>query len=339
MGIRWFLVAFVFLLISDQTASACREVGPIDKIAIDEKALARLQKSNITRTKLFEAVKQVSETETSGCWGGATGDFDDQLVSVGALQWNYGQESLPPKLRTLRSRLGDTFDTTIKALMPTHGKLIFSPGCLQDQITSDCRSAIVALMNGDDLPATLATEFNALFESDDMIQIQMDSFVALVETVQDDLTRLFPGKSPGPRMIQWAIDSKVQMKKPFPGDATIRRSNKHWATLDTAEKKKVALLALVDWYSGSSYSVDQGGTKFDRACNVKYWRQRIASGVSDEQAQLLNLSYLASRQASGREGFWQALTFQRHARIILGVGSVAEHRLGIPSGDPCITSQ
>ena len=125
------------------------------------------------------------------------------------------------------------------------------------------------------------------------------------------------------------------MSKPFPGNETIARVRKTRSGYNV-NQKKTALLALVDWYNGMARSADQGGTVYDVDCNVRYWRRNLTSGIDDEQAELLNLSYLASRQTMGLEGYWQALTFERHAKIILGVGSVAGNRLGIPTGGSCV---
>jgi hypothetical protein len=95
-----------------------------------------------------------------------------------------------------------------------------------------------------------------------------------------------------------------------------------WNSLPNEEEKRKALLALVDWYRGLSYSADQGGVYLDRECNVQSWRQKINAGTSVEQDDLLNLTFLRSRTAQGMSGFWQANTFQRRAKIVLGVGSV-----------------
>jgi hypothetical protein len=325
--------AFVFF-VAQPAFAECRKVGSVDSVKIDAAVAADLAKIGLNREKLFDSIKEVSLTETSGCWGGAAGDFDDQLVSVGALQWNYGQRSLPGKLVLFRARTGAEFESRIAELMPQHGKLIFSKGCLLATIQDDCRQGIRALMNGKKLSPSLEQEFNSLFETDTMIQIQMDAFAALVQSVRDDLKRLFPNSDATPRRIQWAIDSKVQMAKPFPGDATVLRVRNKWDTADTDKKK--ALLALVDWYTGLARSIDQGGTSLDVRCNDKHWREKISAGVTNEQADLLNLSFLASRQSGGQEGYWQALTFQRHAKIILGVGSVAGNRVGIPNNSSCL---
>src|SRR5262249_16921443 len=125
-------------------------------------------------------------------------------------------------------------------------------------MTDDCRNLILALQErGGKLQPSLKDELNALFETDAMIQIQIDQFVALLESVRDDLQRVFRNKKPSLKQIKWAIDTKVQQAD-FPGDVDIDRIRTSWAKLK-ADEKQTALLALVDWYGGLSASVDQGG--------------------------------------------------------------------------------
>ena len=45
--------------------------------------------------------------------------------------------------------------------------------------------------------------------------------------------------------------------------------------------------------------------------------------IDPEQYELLHLTFLRSRTAVGNSGRWQALTFSRRGKIILGVGSVS----------------
>lgn len=328
------IVFAIVAMLSTTTMSfaACRRVADVPTVQIDPASLKALSKMDVTRASLFEAFAAVAAIETSGCWGGATGNFDDQIVSVGALQWNYGQESLPDMLRLYKIRMGQEFENEIKRLMPEHGSIIFSRGCLQNKITDQCKSAILALEINKDLTPSLRQELDALFESDTMIQVQVDKFVAKVESVADDIKRVFNAPAT-PRKILWAIDSKVQMKRPFPSQDTIARLQKAWDSpgLD----KRAKLLALVDWYNGLSNSIDQGGIKLDVRCNVMHWREKISGGVDDEQAAILNLSFLASRLVDGQGGYWQALTFERHARIALGVGSVGGSTVGIPAQSAC----
>ena len=76
-------------------------------------------------------------------------------------------------------------------------------------------------ISGGGLTPTLKRELDQLFESDSMIQVQVDTFVRLLESVQDDLTRLFAGR-PSVRQIKWAIDTKVNQGS-FPKDPNIKR--------------------------------------------------------------------------------------------------------------------
>jgi hypothetical protein len=320
-----------FVGVSATTAMAdCRKVAPSSKIVVSADALRDLATIGVDRPLLFEAIKDVSIPETSGCWAGATGDFDGQLVSAGVLQWNYGQKSLQPILRKYRDGFSSksALQQQLDKLMPRHGRLIFSEACLRSTVTDDCRNAILALQSHGDLAPSLKGEFNALFESDQMIQIQMDRFVALVQSVKDDLRRMFGKASTSVRKIKWAIDTKVQQGG-FPGDENIRRVRSVWSKVKPEDRRE-KFDRLVQWYEALSNAVDQDGTKLDWKWNVEKWRKKIAAGMTDEQMDLLNLSFLRSRAAGGESGRWQALTFQRRATIVLGIGSTAGHRLETP---------
>lgn len=66
------------------------------------------------RSLLFRCLALTGSFETSRfvpeCFAGLTGDFDRQGISFGALQWNFGQTSLPPLLRRLDQRYPDVID-------------------------------------------------------------------------------------------------------------------------------------------------------------------------------------------------------------------------------------
>ena len=211
-------------------------------------------------------------------------------------------------------------------LMPSYGRLIFSDGCLREKITSDCREAILALQKNGELQPPLRSEFNALFESDEMIQIQMDRFVALLESVKDDLLRMFGNKTLTVRKIKWAVDTKVQQGG-FPGNEDIARVRTSWAQVKPEDKTN-KLRRIVQWYEAMCNAVDQDGIKKDWQWNVEKWRQKISGGLTDEQIDLINLTFLRSRTSVGESGRWQALTFQRRAKIILGIGSIGGNRVG-----------
>lgn len=329
---RFFIFALCALLstmaaLRSVEAAGCRKVASSEKISINSGALKRLAKIGIDREAIFKSLRDVSIPETSGCWSGATGNFDGQIVSVGVLQWNYGQNSLQPVLRAFQNQFSTdkAYDLELARLMPHYGKLLFSKGCLARRITADCKEQILTHQSGSGrFEKSFQQELDSLFESDAMVQVQTDQFVKLLESVRDDLERLFPGRAITPRQVKWAIDTKVQQGK-FPGNADVARVRNTWKELDK-QRQVEKLRALVRWYEGLSNAPDQDGTSKVYAQNVKIWSNKISStAISDEQADLLLLSFLKSRTAQGQAGRWQALTFQRRATIILGAGCVAGH--------------
>jgi hypothetical protein len=323
------LILGLLALQSVDSSAACRTVGASDKILINATSQRNLARVGITRDLIFASLKDVSIPETSGCWSGVTGNFDDQIVSAGVLQWNYGQKSLQPIMLAYQAQFATdrAYEQELTRIMPTHGKLVFSRGCLTSPITDDCRNAIISLQPNNRLQLSLKQEFDALFESDAMVQVQTDRFVKLLESVRDDLQRLFPNMIPSVRKIKWAIDTKVQQGG-FPGDADIARTRSAWSGLDSQERLG-KLHSLITWYQGLSNAPDQGGTS-RVADNARAWNQKISSNaLSDEQVDLLQLTFLKSRTAQGQSGRWQALTFQRRAKIIFGIGCVAGECTGI----------
>jgi hypothetical protein len=327
------LTAFSLLLSATQfsaQAAGCRKVGPSDKISINSVSQAKLAKIGITRDLIFKALQDVSIPETSGCWAGTTGNFDGQIISAGVLQWNYGQGSLQPALIAFRNQFATTgaYKDELTRLMPTYGNLIFSSGCLRRDITDDCKGQILGHQDsGGKLQLPFKSEFDALFESDAMLQVQTDRFVKLLESVSDDLQRLFPKQLASVRRIKWAIDTKVQQGG-FPGDNDVARIRAEWRDLDS-QKRQSKLHSLIKWYEGLSNSPDQAGAS-RVADNIKVWNDKISSNqLTDEQLDLLQLTFLRSRTAQGESGRWQALTFQRRATIIFGAGCVAGNCAGI----------
>ena len=88
-------------------------------------------------------------------------------------------------------------------------------------------------------------------------------------------------------------------------------------------------MSLVLWYEGLCNTVDQDGVRRDYVWNVNHWRKYIDDDlINEEQIDLMHLTYLRSRTAMGEGGRWQALTFERRVKIILGVGSVGGRKDG-----------
>lgn len=315
----------------------CRMVGDVASragvphfIRIDPAAAERLATIGLDRAAIFERMAETSIPETMGCWAMPAGNFDSQLISVGMAQWNYGTGSLQPVLKRWRDNFGSRrrFREELKALAPTYGSLLFSKACLAVPVRQSCRQSILAAQGADGRPnAVLASELTALFESDTMLQVQADFYVELLEEVRQELMRVFPAGPMTMRKVRWAIDTRVQQKNLPPSEDIVRLRRK---LAQMPEKERwPRLRAIFSWYKSIAETIDQDGIVRDYAWNVERWECMIERGLIDpEQYELLNLTFLKSRTATGNSGRWQALTFSRRAKIILGVGSVSGKRDG-----------
>jgi hypothetical protein len=316
------------------------KVGPTPGVRIEKPDLDQLKAVGMSdRTKIFNALYEVSLHETDGCWADPTGNSDEQILSVGVLQWNYGKRynSLQPLITAFERKFTSRreFIAWRTKEMPKYGSLVFSADCKSRPISDDCRIKLLNAQPNGKLDPALQEELITLFNTKDMIQIQVDLFVKKLQSTRDDLERMFgKKKSFSPTQMKWAIDTKVQQRH-FPVDRDIKRMRMEWSALPNEEERRKALLALVDWYKGLSFSVDQGGVSRDRQCNVRYWSRKIKAGTSAEQDDLLNLTFLGSRTTNGGSGFWQALTFQRRAQFVLG-GSAGGNQVSIADNSSCL---
>jgi len=161
-----------------------------------------------------------------------------------------------------------------------------------------------------------------------MLQVQADSYVELLDAVRLDLLRVFPNEPITMRKVRWAIDTRVQQGG-VPADEDIARLRTKLATMPEAERWP-RLGAIFDWYEALSRTIDEDGIQRDHGWNTARWGCLVeAHAIDAEQYELLSLTFLRSRTAIGNSGRWQALTFERRAKIILGVGSVS----GVQDGD------
>ncbi|AJP73195.1 hypothetical protein [Sphingomonas hengshuiensis] len=308
----------------------CRTVGDAPFLRIAPESAARLAEIGVGRAEVFALMHETSIPETMGCWAMPVGNFDSQLVSVGMSQWNYGTGSLQPVLKAWRDsfRSRGRFKRAVKALAPTYGKLLFSRDCLAVPVRDRCRAGILAAHGADGkLNPVILAELTAIFESDAMLQVQTDAYVALLEAVRLDLLRVFPGQPITMRKVRWAVDTKVQQGF-FPIDEDLARLRAKLAAMPPGERW-TRLRAIFDWYGALARTIDQDGIQRDAAWNVEQWGCMIDFGMIDpEQYEMLHLTFLRSRTAIGNSGRWQALTFERRAKIILGIGSVSGVRGG-----------
>ena len=325
-----------------EIAQTCRRVGDVPSrtgtphfIRLDPAAAAQLAGIGLDRAAIFDLMAETSIPETMGCWAMPVGNFDSQLISVGMSQWNYGTGSLQPVLEQWRIGFGSRrrFQQVLASLAPTYGPLLFSGDCLAVPVRDPCRTRILAAHDAQGrLHPLLAAELTAIFESDAMLQVQADAYVRLLLFVRAELLRVFPSGPMTMRKVRWAIDTIVQQKQ-LPPDEDIARLRRKLAAMPPAERWP-RLRAVFAWYEALAQTIDQDGIVRDYAWNVEQWRCMIDWGLIDpEQYELLHITFLRSRTAVGNSGRWQALTFSRRGKIILGVGSVSGRRDGeCPAG-------
>jgi len=79
------------MLLASEAKAECRKVGDIPTIAFSPQAETALAEMKISRAQAFRILWRTAMPETQGCWAGGTGNFDGQIVSVGSMQWNFGQ--------------------------------------------------------------------------------------------------------------------------------------------------------------------------------------------------------------------------------------------------------
>jgi hypothetical protein len=320
-----------------ELAETCRRVGDSPSregtpqfIRIDPGAAAQLAEIGLDRAAIFARMAETSIPETMGCWAMPVGNFDSQLISVGMSQWNYGTGSLQPVLAQWRDSFGSRrrFRQALAAVAPTYGPLLFSRDCLAVPVREPCRAGILAAHDAEGrIHPLLRAELTALFENDAMLQVQADAYVRLLLSVRGELQRIFPEGPITMRKVRWAIDTVVQQSR-FPPDEDIARLRRKLAAMPPAERWP-RLRAILAWYAALAQTIDQDGIARDFAWNVEQWSCMIDWGqVDPEQYELLHLTFLRSRTATGNSGRWQALTFSRRAKIILGVGSVSGRRDG-----------
>jgi hypothetical protein len=307
----------------------CRRVGDVPSLTIARDVAARLAEIGLDRAGIFARMQETSIPETMGCWAMPVGNFDSQLVSVGMAQWNYGTGSLQPVLKEWRASLGKgRAKRELKRLAPTYRKLLFSRGCLAVPVSANCRTGILAAHGPDGkLNPVILAELTALFESDAMLQVQLDHYLALLDAVRGDLQRVFPNGPITLRKVRWAIDTRVQQGG-LPPSEDIARLRAKLAAQAPADYWP-RLEAIFAWYEALARTIDQDGIARDYAWNVQQWRCLARTGrIDPEQYELLSITFMRSRTAVGNSGRWQALTFSRRAKIVLGVGSVSGVRDG-----------
>lgn len=307
-------------------ATSCgRSVSDNKHILINTEEETRLKRIGLGREQVLQSLRFTSIPESKGCWASASGNFDGQLLSVGVAQWNFGQNSLQPLLRRFKSSYANEllFKSVMDEIMPQFGSSLFTDSCMSSRVGDKCKVFILSQQSNGSLYPQFRKEINDLFETDVMTQIQADIYVRMLGSVASDLHRLFPG-IPTPLQVKWAVDTKVQQGK-FPNDSDLQRVRTKLAK-SNEEQLQQSLFGVVTWYKGLCMTIDSDGTRLDYEKNVDLWSEIIKQKKYDlNQAELLTFTFLRSRTATGKSGLYQANSFQRRAKIILGVGCVHGH--------------
>jgi len=127
------VVLCVWLISGHAIAAKCRKVEDDPKVQINPFSLRIFERAGHPRPAIFNYLVSVSKVETSGCWAGVTGNFDGQLASIGVLQWNYGQNSIQPLLKSFKKKLrtSSALRRKFKRNAPKFGELVLSDRCLK----------------------------------------------------------------------------------------------------------------------------------------------------------------------------------------------------------------
>jgi hypothetical protein len=339
MTIRNCLAMSVFWLFASLSAHAeCLKTSNHDDLVIDPKALADLNQIHLDAQFIWESLVATSIPETSGCWASPTGNSDNQLLSVGVQQWNFGQNSIQRLLKAFKSKDGPSINL-VRQYMPKYGGQFFSDGCLRDsgnvvirtpsetKISASCYNFLTSQQGSGtgSLKPDFAAEVQALFESPVMRQIQLDEFVRNISVHKHDLMTYF-GEQPTPLQIKWTIDITTQQGGLPPLTDVQRARNKFNALTESEKQNDVASTAY--WYEGVCQFSDTegvGSAHGDCKYNIPRYMSFAQAGTwksRPEAADLLMLTRIKSRTAQTKSGVYQAICFERRAQIALGCGMV-----------------
>jgi hypothetical protein len=211
-------------------------------------------------------------------------------------------------------------------------------------LIATCKEKILAAHDASGkLNPIIADEYEALFNSTPMRQVQANAFTTFLAGLKPKLTLTF-GPAPTSLQTRWGIDLAIQqgyvrftdpvtsIETPAflnPTDAaTVRRL----AGGLTPDMRRTRMMSALRWYSGLCGGIYQGVVAEQCNYNIKHWCAVVIHGVSDEQFDLFNLTFVRSRIATGQSGRWQANAFARRTKIVLGTGQVGPNKLDLPPG-------
>lgn len=337
---RKIIIIFSIIAFPNFAYAQCLKVADDPELQISAEALEKLKPINYGREQVFDALYRTSLYETGGCWATPVGNFDAQTLSVGVLQWNYGQNSLQDLMIRYRNKFEteEAFNQEITKIMPQFGTITFAPDCMTIPTLQSCKDKILAAHDEKGkLKPEIFNEYEALFNSKIMRQVQTEKFIDFLGELSPKITEIFP--NPTDLHVKWGIDVAIQQgfvkhsdnKTSYLNPQDVANIRKLYAPLDEDTKRNRSL-SIIRWYSGLCGGIYQGVNIEQCNYNIKNWCSVIYHGLSDDQFDLLNLTYVRSRIAQGQSGRWQANAFARRVKIVLNTGQVGKEVLELPKG-------
>jgi len=246
------------------------------------------------------AVKITPGFETAGDpYMGVSGDFDRMGISCGALQWNIGQGSLQPMVKSVGKAVA-------VRTMPVHG----------DQLWQACAGSIAkglaivrGWQTGVNLKAVPKAELRAFMGSPEM-RAEQDKVISGVATSAHTLATTWASGSgsgaPTKRLFCWFFDLVTQnggLEGLTPADV------KAFIAANSPDKADDLICDFLAGIKGNS------GHDKDARANAALWRNQAAG----EKLPLLCMSYLRSKTSNP---LWRHVVVNRKGTIAMGKGRV-----------------
>ena len=264
--------------------------------------------ATLTPEWLKTALEVTGSFETDGNpWAGVSGDFDQQGISCGILQWNIGQGSLQPLVKACGQK-------AVKKYMPSYG----------DQLWTACHQSIAkglatvrSWQTNKKLKPDCLKELKALFGSPEMVEQQMAAASKVGEKSMNLASRWAQELRNGdPHLKEFCLFFDLETQNG--GMKGVWLNNVRTFIAET-ERSKVDD-AICDWIVTRPAGVDHVplGKK-----NAALWKNNIADG----DLELFTLAYLRCLKAKKQ---YQVVAFNRKGTIALTRGWVNQQLVDLP---------
>ncbi len=263
------------------------------------------------------------EVSTSG-WGGVTGNFDDQGISAGVLQWNFVQKSIYPLLDAFIQKHGIEKG---RLLMGESWDVLAQNGCLNTTLSrfnlalhNNCITYLKSVQPKKELPDLLRNDFSRFMNSPEMRQIQVTNALKTMHNALNltkNLGKLYNNHG---NFEFWEVvlfmNVKTQLGS-FSKSSIVSVDN---IIAKAKKRQRKPTLTPIEW-NKCQVKLDDITNFKDVSENIKIWDQKLAN-IDDKREKLLLHSYVRAKVASGGNGKYQSDVFTRLATIIFGKGYV-----------------